>query len=174
MTAINGSVQKLIDGSQIQVISGPGTGTSDSIVADLPVGSYIIREKSMREMRFADGGTVRARVSAGEGFVPPGAVRAIGVDALDRINGLGAGLRTFAAGGLVESGSAVASPTVAGGDTITVNMPLTVSGMPGDQDPIDAGAKAQALQRELRNAVDARIIELQRPGGLLWGAGRNG
>ena len=169
MTSINGSVQKLIDNSQIQVIRGPGTGTSDSIAAELPVGSYIIREKSMREMRFAEGGTVRARVSAGEGYVPPSAVRAIGVEALDRINSLGAGLRTFAAGGLVDSGASVASPPIVGGDTITVNMPLTVSGMPGGQDPMDAGVKAQALRRELREAVDNRIVELQRPGGLLWG-----
>lgn len=170
MTAINGSVQKLIDSSQIQVIRGPGNGTSDSIAAELPIGSYIIREQAMRAMRFADGGTVKARVSAGEGFVPPSAVRAIGVEALDRINGLGAGLRTFAAGGLVDSAMPAAGQSIVEGDTITVNMPLTVSGMAGGQDAMDAGAKAQALKRELREAVDARVVELQRPGGLLWGS----
>lgn len=170
MTAINGSVQKLIDRSQIQVIHGPGTGTSDSIAAELPVGSYILRERAMRELRLADGGTVRARVSSGEGFVPPRAVRAIGVEALDRINSLGAGLRTFTAGGLVDGGATVAGQSIVEGDTITVNMPLTVTGVNGGSDQMDAGVKAQVLKRELREAVDGRIVELQRPGGLLWGS----
>ena len=58
----------------ISVFNGPGTGTSDSIPANLPVGSFIIRAKATKALglnnggrvqKFADGGTpIQQRVSA--------------------------------------------------------------------------------------------------------------
>ena len=46
----------------ISVFKGPGTGTSDSIPANLPVGSFIIREKATKALGFNNGGLVGARV----------------------------------------------------------------------------------------------------------------
>jgi TP901 family phage tail tape measure protein len=58
----------------ISVFKGPGTGTSDSIPANLPVGSFIVRAKATKALglnkggrvqKFADGGTpIQQRVSA--------------------------------------------------------------------------------------------------------------
>jgi TP901 family phage tail tape measure protein len=46
----------------ISVFKGPGTGTSDSIPANLPVGSFIIREKATKALGFSNGGLAGARV----------------------------------------------------------------------------------------------------------------
>lgn len=120
------------------LISGPGTGTSDSILA---------------------------RVSAGEYVVNAAAVKAVGVQALHRINSLGAGLPRFATGGMV--GGAAGYGLSPAGPAVHLSMPLTVQ-TGGAAGGFDAG-KARALQRELRAAVDQRILELKRPGGLLHG-----
>ena len=45
----------------ISVFKGPGTGTSDSIPANLPVGSFIIREKATKALGFNNGGVIGAR-----------------------------------------------------------------------------------------------------------------
>lgn len=50
-----------------------------------------------------------------------------------------------------------------GGNTYQVSIAVDASGSPAQGDP----AKAAALGRELKAAVDARILELKRPGGLL-------
>jgi hypothetical protein len=46
-------------GGGISVFKGPGTGTSDSIPANLPVGSFIIREKATKALGFSSGGSVQ-------------------------------------------------------------------------------------------------------------------
>ena len=46
----------------ISVFKGAGTGTSDSIPANLPVGSFIIREKATKALGFSNGGLAGARV----------------------------------------------------------------------------------------------------------------
>ena len=103
----NSTITKLASGG---VISGPGTGTSDSIVTALPVGSYIINAAATRRHRelldgmsgaprFNSGGAaVLARVSNGEYFVPP-QVAQQNKSALDAINY--GGLPGYQGGGIV-------------------------------------------------------------------------
>ena len=94
------------------VIQGPGTGTSDSIVTALPVGSYIINAEATRRHRELldrisgaprfnnGGGAILARVSNGEYFVPPG-VAEKNRGLLDAINY--GGLPGYQAGGVISS-----------------------------------------------------------------------
>jgi hypothetical protein len=51
----------------ISVFQGPGTGTSDSIPANLPVGSFIIREKATKALGLNQGGSVGIRNFANGG-----------------------------------------------------------------------------------------------------------
>ncbi|NMG71853.1 hypothetical protein [Parazoarcus communis] len=83
------------------LIRGPGTGTSDSIPAKLPRGSYIMPADSTDQIgadRLAQMGArglpgfngmprgkVDARVSKGEFGMPPEQVHAVGVQALDQL-----------------------------------------------------------------------------------------
>jgi len=53
----------------ISVFKGPGTGTSDSIPANLPVGSFIIREKATKALGLNKGGAVPAQRFATGGSV---------------------------------------------------------------------------------------------------------
>jgi len=53
----------------ISVFKGAGTGTSDSIPANLPVGSFILREKATEALGFNKGGTVPVQRFAGGGDV---------------------------------------------------------------------------------------------------------
>jgi TP901 family phage tail tape measure protein len=53
----------------ISVFKGPGTGTSDSIPANLPVGSFILREKATKALGFNKGGAVPAQRFATGGGV---------------------------------------------------------------------------------------------------------
>ena len=70
-------------------IQGPGTGTSDSIKAEIPKGSYImpadstqqIGQKSLGEL----GQPVPVNVSSGEFQMPPEQVHAVGVQALNQM-----------------------------------------------------------------------------------------
>jgi lambda family phage tail tape measure protein len=121
------------------LIAGPGTGTSDSILA---------------------------RVSDGEYVVNAAAVKAVGVQALHRINSLGTGLPRFATGGVVGA-SAAAGAWREGAQAISISMPMTIQ-TGGGTGGFDEN-RARALQRELRAAVDQRVLELKRPGGLLYG-----
>ena len=49
----------------ISVFKGPGTGTSDSIPASLPVGSFIIREKATKALGLNKGGAVQKLAGGG-------------------------------------------------------------------------------------------------------------
>lgn len=55
----------------ISKFKGPGTGTSDSIRTNLPVGSYVIRAKAMNAMGFNKGGAVGVQRFAGGGSPKP-------------------------------------------------------------------------------------------------------
>jgi len=65
----------------ISVIKGPGTGTSDSIPANLPVGSFIIREKATKALGLRNGGSVGGPVSTQE-FATGGAVQRLFIGGL--------------------------------------------------------------------------------------------
>jgi len=70
-------------GSVGRIISGPGTGTSDSINMAVPSGSFIIKAKYAQAAKnalntFADGGQVPIKVSNGELLLAPAEVQNIG------------------------------------------------------------------------------------------------
>lgn len=71
------------------MIRGPGTGTSDDIEAEMPVGSYIMPADSTEEIGAEGlaglGAPTDVRVSNGEYQLPPEQVHAIGVQALDQM-----------------------------------------------------------------------------------------
>lgn len=52
-------------GGNIGVFKGPGSGTSDSIRANLAVGGYVVRERAMKALGFNKGGAVGVRKFAG-------------------------------------------------------------------------------------------------------------
>jgi hypothetical protein len=58
------------------MVKGPGTGTSDSIKAMVPVGSYVMPADSTRKM---------VNLSNGEMVIPPEQTKAMGVGLLDKV-----------------------------------------------------------------------------------------
>lgn len=63
---------KFGDGGDISVFKGPGTGTSDSIgPVELPIGSFILREKATKALGFHTGGSVGIQSFAGGGSLRP-------------------------------------------------------------------------------------------------------
>jgi hypothetical protein len=97
-------------------ITGPGTGTSDSIKAKVPAGSYIMPADSTEQLGFgaprAGAGKVPVNVSSGETAILPEQVHAFGVRALNQLKNAthaptgqpsaAGGELFFADGGLVE------------------------------------------------------------------------
>jgi hypothetical protein len=71
--ANGGMVKDYMDGGMVK---GPGTGTSDSIKAMVPVGSYVMPADSTRKM---------VNLSNGEMVIPPEQTKAMGVGLLDRV-----------------------------------------------------------------------------------------
>ncbi|NDG30572.1 hypothetical protein EB118_10945, partial [bacterium] len=57
-------------GGGISIFKGPGSGTSDSIPTNLPVGSFIIREKATKALGLSSGGGVGIRAFAKGGKNP--------------------------------------------------------------------------------------------------------
>ena len=91
------------------VVRGPGTGTSDSVGALLPAGSFVVNAAATRQHRraldviagaprFNTGGLVPARVSNGEYLVGPGAASR-NIDLLHAINSAPG----FQNGGMIDS-----------------------------------------------------------------------
>ncbi len=97
-------------------VRGPGTGTSDSIKAAIPAGSYIMPADSTEQLGFgvprAGASQVPVNVSNGETAIPPEQVHAFGVRALNEMKNAthkptgqpsaAGGELFFADGGLVE------------------------------------------------------------------------
>ncbi len=147
-------------------IRGPGTGTSDSITAMLPPGSYIVNARATARHRgvldaiagapaFAGGGRVLSRISNGEYFISPGhAARYRSV--LETING---SVPAFQGGGVVPPPAPGAGMVMAGGKT-TVQIidqrssddpPVEVESQPTG----DGGEMIRVLiRRENRQAIE--------------------
>jgi hypothetical protein len=84
-------IQGQAEGGPI-IFRGPGTGTSDSILASLRPGGFVLNAKAtdfVRQAGLADGGEVLARVSNRESYFPPESVKKIGADRLALLNALG-------------------------------------------------------------------------------------
>jgi hypothetical protein len=75
----------LKDGGQVKAkpITGPGTGTSDSIPRNMRPGSYVMPTDSTKKT----GGTVPVNVSNGESEFTPEQVHAVGAKVLDMVKG---------------------------------------------------------------------------------------
>jgi hypothetical protein len=95
----------------------PGTGNTDSVRANLPVGSYVIKKSSVQKFgaenlaalpHLAGGGVVPAMVMPGEHIFSPEEAARIGKGNLDRINQNGR-LQKFAGGGAAEKKAIAAS-----------------------------------------------------------------
>jgi hypothetical protein len=87
----------------------PGTGNTDSVRANLPVGSYVVRKSSANAIghdnlasmsHFASGGVVPAMVMPGEYIFGPKEAAAIGHNRLDSMNKTGR-IPGYAVGGAV-------------------------------------------------------------------------
>ncbi|MDR5736129.1 phage tail tape measure protein [Caballeronia sp. LZ025] len=120
------------------LITGPGTGTSDSIPA---------------------------RLSNGEFVLTADAVQRIGVSNLYAMNNGAAvhNVARFASGGYVGAASSVA-PAGTGGD-INVSAPVTVQ---GGSDAGSNASGAAEMQKKITAAIKAVINNERRQGGALW------
>jgi hypothetical protein len=168
-------------------IEGPGTGTSDSIVAALPHGSFILNAKATERVgvsSLAEGGVVEVGATPKHKTIP-GVFSAIS-------NVVGSGLASdvghqYSFGGLVSGFSdsiatsmTSAAPRLAGGGSVdrfagggpighyTVDLRTdkgVVSGLRGGQDQIDQLS---------RSAVNRKITTMFTGGGVPdWYGGRN-
>ena len=84
--------KKFKDDSGLGLINGDGTGTSDSIKANVPSGSYIMPADSTQQLGAQNlkglgfsGKSTPINVSNGEYGLPPEQVHAVGVQALDQM-----------------------------------------------------------------------------------------
>jgi lambda family phage tail tape measure protein len=120
------------------LITGPGTGTSDSILA---------------------------RLSNGEGVLTAAAMKRLGANALNALNNGASitGLAKFATGGVVGASSAV-DPRQRGG-AFTINAPVTVEGG-SNQQANQSGA--DELNKKIVQALKAVLQNERKQGGVLW------
>ena len=112
--ASGGSVNNFASGGQV---SGVGTGTSDSIPAIVPVGSYVLNAKATAKAK-------RNRLinlSHGEVVFSPEQVAQLGIDNLDRMN-----KQNFASGGLVGGATTSTSAKAARQNSNVYNINVAV------------------------------------------------
>ncbi len=104
-----GSVQKRAGGG---LITGPGTGTSDSIPAAVPAGSFVVKAAAVRKLGVdyldhlagegsVDGAPMPVMVSNREYLFGPQAVKRLGMRVMTALN---QGRAAFSSGGLVGLG----------------------------------------------------------------------
>lgn len=138
------------------LVIGPGTGTSDSIPAEVPHGAYIVPADSTQKLGLsggADGDTVAAKLSNGEFQVSPEDVQRIGASVLDILRGVThmpareqqKGSEGYADGGLVNDvtrvGSSYSGMNVGGNITVNGQAPGgTFSENPAMRAPAGAAA----------------------------------
>jgi hypothetical protein len=121
-------------------ISGPGTGTSDSIPARLSNGEYVVRASAVAKHRAV--------------------LEAINSDRIPR----------FADGGLVGNAGSGAAPMIGPSNVIAPSISVTVQGSPGmsDQDHQRTGENiARSLEHQVRSMIAQELRTQRRPGGVL-------
>lgn len=173
-----GPVQKRAGGG---LITGPGTGTSDSIPAVVPAGSFVVKAAAVRKLGVdyldslagegvVDGAPMPVMVSNREYLFGPQAVKRLGMRALAALNN---GRAAFAGGGLV--GLAQLRPSVspaafahrspvarfAGGGL--VNAPLAKSGnasQPAAPTVLDLRIAPEALHMTLSGWLEGELSRM--------------
>ncbi|NYH13427.1 phage tail length tape measure family protein [Paraburkholderia bryophila] len=127
------------------LVSGPGTATSDSILAHLSDGEYVVKASAVSQ---------------------PGVL-----SLLESINGGGAGSRNrFALGGYVGSApmsSAAAMPSLA------LSIPVTVDACDGG-DTSQSSPRVKDLMSGLSDKIRATLKDETRPGGIIYLFYKNG
>ncbi|RQH14938.1 hypothetical protein [Bradyrhizobium sp. RP6] len=121
-------------------ISGPGTGTSDSIPARLSNGEFVVRASAVAKHRAV--------------------LEAINGDRIPR----------FADGGLVGNAGSSGAPMIAPSNVIAPSISVTVQGTPGmsDQDHQRTGENiARSLEHHVRTMIAQELRTQMRPGGVL-------
>lgn len=121
-------------------ISGPGTGTSDSIPARLSNGEFVVRASAVAKHRAV--------------------LEAINSERIPR----------FADGGLVGNAGSTGAPMIAPSNVIAPQIAVTVQGTPGmsDQDHQRTGENiARSLEHQVRNMIAQELRTQRRPGGVL-------
>lgn len=177
-------------GGAVGVFSGPGTGTSDSIPALLPHGSFVLRANAVRALAgYADGGPIAGRVavkvSNGEGYVPPSTARRLGLARLEAMNhadtlvapllDMARGnldrVAAFAEGGAVGGAATMQTAALSVSqrtDNTTINIPIDASGTPAGSN----GSRRDELARDVRRVVEQEIMRHKTtPGGALYPRG---
>ncbi len=172
-------------------IQGPGSETSDSITTTLPAGSFVIKAASVKKFGLpalerlmqasagdsAGGGDqIPVRLSNREFAVLPEMVKKYGRNFWQHINDIGtvppASIRrAYAGGGSVGSSPALSTTTQTAGDSISVNVPVTVNQASENQQA--PGNKLTAAQinefsKQMKNVVQNEIVQALRPGGTLY------
>lgn len=175
------------------LITGPGTGTSDSIESAMSPGTFILKAAAVKKVGLPaldaivklasdqHSGKVPVKVSSGEYEIPPSIVAKYGTAFFQHINQTGlmppASIqRAYAGGGMVGSApgreQAAALPAHAPvRDVININVPVTVTA--ADKGGNDGGkldpVKMNELSKRFKSLIVDEIAQQQRPGGLLAG-----
>lgn len=121
-------------------ISGPGSGTSDSIPARLSNGEFVVRASATAKHRAV--------------------LEAINADRIPK----------FADGGLVGGNGSGAAPMIAPSNVIAPSISVTVQGTPGmsDQDHQRTGENvARSIEHQVRTIIAQELRTQRRPGGVL-------
>lgn len=121
-------------------ISGPGTGTSDSIPARLSNGEFVVRASAVAKHRAV--------------------LEAINSNRIPR----------FADGGLVGNAGSAGAPMIAPSNVIAPQIAVTVQGSPGmsDQDHQRTGENvARSIEHQVRTMIAQELRTQRRPGGVL-------
>lgn len=132
------------------LISGPGTGTSDSILARVSNREFI----------------VRADVVSQPGVLPM-------LEDLNSGRGMSR-LSKFASGGLVTGSRASGGNASDAGLSVSLSMPVYVQSSDAEQAQPSSTGAAQALVDGLKQKVRAVVLGETRPGGIIYSFMKNG
>ena len=132
------------------LISGPGTGTSDSILARVSNREFI----------------VRADVVSQPGVLPM-------LEDLNSGRGMSR-LSRFASGGLVAGSRMGGGVASAAGLSLSLSMPIYIQSSDSEQAQPSSTGAAQALADGLKQKMRAVVLGETRPGGIIYSFVKNG
>lgn len=149
-TRANGGKVGMGERDSSGVISGPGTGTSDSVAA------MIVDRKRRTSMPLL--------VSAGESILTERVTKSLGAETIDRWNR--AGVVRMAEGGVVGQDSS--TPNIVGGNVYQFDgTKVSIATDPGTSTPEEDKRTGLIVRKMVDERVMALMMELQRPGNLL-------